>query len=173
MKQMFVEEKVYRERERLFWRSAKRSIKEYENSRISFSYVSGRVRSLSQEEGNQRLRVPHKSRSAKQESKCSGAEERTKDTCSPNNSTSLSSLAAHPTSSPSYSRPVRCCPPQLANWNREPGNAWREESRCQNRQEQVASYSRALVVTAATATTLRAAVLLRRITKYKTQHNNS
>jgi hypothetical protein len=37
----------------------------------------------------------------------------------------LSSLAAHPTSSPSYSRPVQCCPPQLlANWNREPGHAF-------------------------------------------------
>jgi hypothetical protein len=39
----------------------------------------------------------------------------------------------------------------------------REGSRCLTRQEQVASYSRALVVTAATATTLRAAVLLRRM----------
>jgi hypothetical protein len=37
----------------------------------------------------------------------------------------------------------------------------REGSRCLTRQEQVASYSRALVMTAATATTLRAAVLLR------------
>jgi hypothetical protein len=34
----------------------------------------------------------------------------------------------------------------------------REGSRCLTRQEQVASYSRALVMTAATATTLRAAV---------------
>ena len=50
-----------------------------------------------------------------QENKRSEAEERTKDACSPQNSSSLSSLAAHPTSSPSYSRPVRCCPPQLAN----------------------------------------------------------
>jgi len=39
----------------------------------------------------------------------------------------------------------------------------REGSRCLTRQEQVASYSRSLVVTAATATTLRAAVLLRRM----------
>ena len=39
----------------------------------------------------------------------------------------------------------------------------REGSRCLTRQEQVASYSRALVMTAATATTLRAAVLLRRM----------
>ena len=39
----------------------------------------------------------------------------------------------------------------------------REGSRCLTRQEQVASYSRALVMTAATATILRAAVLLRRI----------
>ena len=39
----------------------------------------------------------------------------------------------------------------------------REGSRCLTRQEQVASYSRALVMTAATATMLRAAVLLRRM----------
>ena len=39
----------------------------------------------------------------------------------------------------------------------------REGSRCLTRQEQVVSYSRALVVTAATATMLRAAVLLRRM----------
>ena len=39
----------------------------------------------------------------------------------------------------------------------------RKGSRCLTRQELVASYSRALVVTAATATTLRAAVLLRRM----------
>ena len=39
----------------------------------------------------------------------------------------------------------------------------REGSRCLTRQEQVASYSRALIMTAATATTLRAAVLLRRM----------
>jgi len=39
----------------------------------------------------------------------------------------------------------------------------REGNRCRIRQEQVAGYSRALVVTAATATTLRAALLLRRI----------
>jgi hypothetical protein len=39
----------------------------------------------------------------------------------------------------------------------------REGSRCLTRQEQVASYSRALVMTAATATILRAAVLLRRM----------
>ena len=39
----------------------------------------------------------------------------------------------------------------------------REGSRCLTRQEQVASYSRALVTTAATATTLRAAVMLRRM----------
>ena len=39
----------------------------------------------------------------------------------------------------------------------------REGSRCLTRQEQVASYSRAPVVTAATTTTLRAAVLLRRM----------
>ena len=38
-----------------------------------------------------------------------------------------------------------------------------EGSRCLTRQEQVASYSRALVMTAATATTLRVAVLLRRM----------
>jgi len=43
------------------------------------------------------------------------------------------------------------------------GMPGREGSRCLTRQEQVASYSRALVVTAATATTLRAAVLLRRM----------
>jgi len=39
----------------------------------------------------------------------------------------------------------------------------REGSRCLTRQEQVSSYSRAPVMTAATATTLRAAVLLRRM----------
>jgi len=39
----------------------------------------------------------------------------------------------------------------------------REGIRCLTRQEQVASYSRALVMTAITATTLRAAVLLRRM----------
>ena len=39
----------------------------------------------------------------------------------------------------------------------------REGSRCLTRQEQVASYSRALVVTAATATMLKAAVLLHRM----------
>jgi hypothetical protein len=39
----------------------------------------------------------------------------------------------------------------------------RKGSRCLTRQEQVASYSRALVVTAATATMLRASVLLRRM----------
>jgi hypothetical protein len=38
----------------------------------------------------------------------------------------------------------------------------RKGSRCLTRQGQVASYSRALVMTAATATILRAAVLLRR-----------
>jgi len=43
------------------------------------------------------------------------------------------------------------------------GMPGREGSRCLTRQEQVASYSRALVVTAATATTLKAAVLLRRM----------
>ena len=38
----------------------------------------------------------------------------------PKNSSSLSSLAAHPTSSPSYSRPVRCCPSQPAvKWESE------------------------------------------------------
>jgi len=41
------------------------------------------------------------------------------------------------------------------------GMPGREGSRCLTRQEQVASYSRALVVTAATATMLKAAVLLR------------
>jgi len=47
------------------------------------------------------------------------------------------------------------------------GMPGREGSRCLTRQEQVASYSRALVVTAATATMLRAAVLLRRMKKMK------
>jgi hypothetical protein len=51
--------------------------------RISFSYVSGRVRSLSQEAGNQRLKEPHKINQECQENECSGAEERTKDKCSP------------------------------------------------------------------------------------------
>jgi len=169
MKLMYVEEKMYRERERLFWRSAKR--KHQREREESCWYVSGCLYKKHQSEtGNQRLREPHRTRSAR---RTSAAEQKREQRTHAQNSSSLSSLVAHPTSSPSYSRPVRCCPPQLANWNREPGNAWREESRCQNRQEQVASYSRALVVTAATATTLRAAVLLRRITKYKTQHNNS
>jgi len=43
------------------------------------------------------------------------------------------------------------------------GMPGREGSRCLTRQEQVASYSRALVMTAATATILKAAVLLRRM----------
>ena len=43
------------------------------------------------------------------------------------------------------------------------GKPGREGSRCLTRQEQVASYSRALVVITTTATTLRAAVLLRRM----------
>jgi len=43
------------------------------------------------------------------------------------------------------------------------GMPGREGSRCLTRQEQVASYSRALVVTAATATMLKAAVLLHRM----------
>jgi len=64
--------------------------------------------------GNKRLREPHKTRSAK---RTSAAEQKREQRmhAAPKNSSSLSSLAAHPTSSPSYSRPVRCCPPQLAN----------------------------------------------------------
>jgi len=76
-------------------------------ARNSLSYVLGRVRSLSQEAGNQRLREPHKTRSAK---RTSAAEQKREQRihAAPQNSASLSSLAAHPTSSPSNSRPVRC-----------------------------------------------------------------
>jgi len=81
------------------------------------------VRSLGQEAKNQRLREPHKTRSAKR-TKCSGAVERTKITRSAKNSRSAPpSSTAHPISSSSYNRPVWCCPPQLANWYREPGDA--------------------------------------------------
>jgi len=48
----------------------------------------------------------------------------------------------------------------------------REGSRCLTRQEQVASYSRALVMTAATATLLRAAVLLRCVCKTQINCHN-
>ena len=92
-------------------------------SKISFSFVSERVRSPSLEAGNQRLRKPHKTWSAKRTSAAEQKrEQRTR--AAPKYSASLSSPAAHPTSSPSYSRPVQCCPPQLANRNREPGHAW-------------------------------------------------
>jgi hypothetical protein len=66
------------------------------------------------ETGNKRLREPHKTRSAKRTSAAEQKREQ-RTHAAPKNSSSLSSLAAHPTSSPSYSRPVRCCPPQLAN----------------------------------------------------------
>jgi len=72
-----------------------------------------------------------------------------------------SSLAAHPTSSPSYSRPARCCPPHLANWNREPGHAWPRREPVPN--SPGAGRKLQPDLTAATATTLRAAVLLRRM----------
>ena len=95
------------------------------------------------ETGNKRLREPHKTRSAKRTSAAEQKREQ-RTHAAPKNSSSLSSLATHPTSLPIYSRPVRCCPPQLDNWNREPGQPGRKGSRCLTRQEQVASYSRAL-----------------------------
>jgi len=112
--------KVYRERERLFWRSAKRN---HQGEREqSCRYVSGCVciRSISQKQetrGWESLTKPGVPREQVQRS-------RRENKGAPKNSSSFSSLAAYPTSSPSYSRPVRCCPPQLANWNREPGHAW-------------------------------------------------
>jgi len=107
-----------RERERLFWRSAKRK---HQGEREK--NVSGCVYKKPQSKtGNQRLREPHKTRSAKRTS-AAGQKKEQRTHASPKNSSSLSSLAANPTSSPSYSRPVRCCPPQLANWNCEPGHA--------------------------------------------------
>jgi len=59
------------------------------------------------EAGNQRLREPHKTRSAKR-TKCSGAEERTKDTCSPKKTEAPHLLNCPPHQLPSYNRPVRC-----------------------------------------------------------------
>ena len=81
----------------------------------------------------------------------------------PQKSSSLSSLAAHPTSSPNYSRPVRAVLHNLPIETVSQGMPGREGSRCLTRQEQVASYSRALVMIATTTNTLRAAVLLRRM----------
>ena len=57
------EEKVHRERERLFWRSEKIM---HQRIQESLWYVSGRVYKKPQSEaGNQELREPHKTRSAK------------------------------------------------------------------------------------------------------------
>ena len=114
---------MYRERECLFWRSAKR--KHQGEREKSCWYVSGGMYKKPQSEtGNKRLREPHKTRSAKRISATEQKREQ-RTHAAPKNSSSLSSLAAHyPTSSPSYSRPVQCCPPQPANWNREPGHAW-------------------------------------------------
>ena len=92
----------------------KREGKASKNTRKSFWYVSGRVKKQPQSEaGNQRLREPHKTRSAKR-TKCSGAEERTKDTCSPKKTAEAPHLLnCPPHQLPSYNRPVRCCPPDL------------------------------------------------------------
>ena len=77
----------------------------------------------------------------------------------PQNSSSLSSLAAHPATADQSDAVLHNLPIETVSQ----GMPGREGSQCLTRQEQVASYSRALVVTAATATTLKAAVLLRRI----------
>ena len=61
------------------------------------------------ETGNKRLREPHKTRSAKRTSAAEQKREQ-RTHAAPKNSSSLSSLATHPTSLPIYSRPVRCCP---------------------------------------------------------------
>ena len=113
--------------------------------------------------GNKRLREPHKTRSAK---RTSAAEQKREQRTHANPQKQLFSL-------------LSSCPPhQLTQPTEDQSDAvlhnlpietvsqgmpGREGSRCLTRQEQVASYSRALVVAAATATTLRAAVLLRRM----------
>jgi hypothetical protein len=99
-----------------------------------------------------------------QENKSSGAEERTKDACKPPKTAPLSPLKlptppAHPATADQSDAVLHNLPLETVSQ----GMPGREGSRCLTRQEQVASYSRALVMTAATATTPRAAVLLRRM----------
>ena len=99
-----------------------------------------------------------------QENKRSEAEERTKDACSPQKQlfSLLSSCPPHQLTQPTADQSdavLHNLPIETVSQ----GMPGREGSRCLTRQEQVASYSRALVMTAATATTLRAAVLLRRM----------
>ena len=110
--------------------------------------------------GNQRLREPHKTRSAKRTS-AAGQKKEQRTHTSPKNSSSLSSLAALPPAHPATADQSDAVLHNLPIETVSQGTPGREGSRCLTRQEQVASYSRVLVVTAATATMLRAAVLLR------------
>jgi hypothetical protein len=114
------------------------------------------------ETGNQRLGEFDKTRSTKR-TKCSRAEERTKDTCSQKEqqgrlSPQLPTPPAHPATTDQSDAVLHNLPFETVSRGMPPGH---EGSCCLTRQEQVASYSRALVVTAFTATTLRAALLLR------------
>jgi len=126
------------------------------------------------ETGNKRLREPHKTRSAKRTSATEQKREQ-RTACSPQKcmqppkTAPLSPLKlptplAHPATADQSDAVLHNLPIETVSQ----GMPGREGSRCLTRQEQVASYSRALIMTAATATTLRAAVLLRRNTHLNT-----
>jgi len=113
--------------------------------------------------GNKRLREPHKTRSAKRTSAAEQKrEQRTHAAPKKQLFSLLSSCPPHQLTQPTADQSdavLHILPIETVSQ----GMPGREGSRCLTRQEQVASYSRALVMTAATATTLRAAVLLRRM----------
>jgi hypothetical protein len=121
------------------------------------------IRSLSQEQEQEAERASQIQEC--QENKCSGAEERTKNACSPQKQllSLLSSCPPHQLTqlqqtSPMLSSTINLPIETVSQQGMPPG---REGSRCLTRQKQVASYSRASVMTAATTTMLRAARVTR------------
>ena len=176
----------------LCWRSAKR--KHQGEREKSCWYVSGCLYKKHQSEtGNQRLREPHRTRSAK---RTSAAEQKREQRTHANPQKQLLSLLSScpphqltqlQQTSPMLSSTINLPIETVSQQGMPPG---REGSRCLTRQKQVASYSRASVMTAATTTMLRAARVTRvtrmayspglprwglpccSATKYKTQHNN-
>ena len=93
------------EKENVCFEEARReSIKENEKKAADMSQDVC-TRSLRQKQETRGWEsLTNKTRSAKKTSAAEQKREQSKDACSPQNSSTLSSLAAHPTSSPSYSR---------------------------------------------------------------------
>ena len=143
-----------------FEEARRESIKENEKKSVDMSQDVC-IRSLSQEQEQEAERASQIQEC--QENTCSGAEKRTKDACSPKKQilSLLSSCPPHQLTQLQQTIQSDAVLHNLPIETVSQGMPGREGSRCLTRQEQVASYSRASVMTAATTTMLRAARVTR------------